>query len=74
MKRLPLFLIVSFFLAGSSFSQELSNEEQLNEVIINSTRIDLPFSENSRTITVISSETIKQSTATNVADLLQSIS
>ena len=74
MKRLPIFLIVSFFLAGSSFSQELSNEEQLNEVIINSTRIDLPFSENSRTIMVISSETIKQSTATNVADLLQSIS
>ena len=34
----------------------------------------MPFSENSRTITIISSETIKQSTATNVADLLQSIS
>ena len=74
MKRLPIFLIVSFFLGGTSFSQELSNEEQLNEVIINSTRIDLPFSENSRTITVISSQTIKQSTATNVADLLQSVS
>ncbi len=74
MKKLPIFLIVSFFLGGTSFSQELSNEEQLNEVIINSTRIDLPFSENSRTITIISSETIKASTATNVADLLQSIS
>jgi len=74
MKKLPIFLLVSFFLGGTSFSQELSNEEQLNEVIINSTRIDLPFSENSRTITVISSETIKQSTATNVADLLQSVS
>jgi iron complex outermembrane receptor protein len=74
MKKLPIFLLVSFFLGGTSFSQELSNEEQLNEVIINSTRIDLPFSENSRTITVISSQTIKQSTATNVADLLQSVS
>jgi len=31
----------------------------------------LPFSENSRTITIITSEDIKQSAATNVADLLQ---
>ncbi len=43
----------------------------LGEVIINSTRISLPFKENSRTITVISSEDIKQSAATNVADVLQ---
>src|SRR5690606_9304295 len=40
-------------------------------VIINSSRIDLPFKENSRTITVITSEDIKQSAATNIADLLQ---
>ncbi len=66
--------MVSFFMGINSFSQETITEEQLDEVIITSSRIDLPFSENSRTITVISSEDIKESTATNVADLLQSIS
>jgi len=53
------------------FSQQDTLREQLQEVIIKSSRIDLPFSENSRTITIITSEDIKQSAATNVADLLQ---
>jgi len=49
-------------------------EEQLEEVVINSSRIDLPFKENSRTITVITSEEIKNSAATNVTELLQQFS
>jgi vitamin B12 transporter len=51
--------------------EDTLQEQQLKEIIITSSRIDLPFSQNSRTITVISSEDIKQSAATNVADLLQ---
>ncbi|MDG1730809.1 MAG: TonB-dependent receptor [Algibacter sp.] len=47
--------------------------DALQEVIINSTRIDLPFKENSRTIDIISSEDIKNSATTNVADLLQQV-
>ena len=47
--------------------------DSLQEVIINSTRIDLPFKENSRTIDIISSEDIKNSATTNVADLLQQV-
>jgi len=47
--------------------------DSLQEVIITSTRIDLPFKENSRTIDIISSETIKNSAATNVAELLQQV-
>lgn len=43
----------------------------LGEVIINSTRINLPFKENSRTISVITSEDIKKSATNNIADLLQ---
>src|SRR5690606_24078194 len=43
----------------------------LGEVTITSTRINLPFPENSRTISIISSEDIKNSAATNLADLLQ---
>ena len=42
-------------------------------MVVSPTRIDLPFSENSRTITVISSEEIKNNPANNVADLLQSV-
>lgn len=45
----------------------------LDEVIINSSRIDLPFKENSRTISIISSEDIKNSASTNIADLLQQV-
>ncbi len=52
------------------FSQE-SKVENLNEIIISSSRIDVPFNENSRTITVISNKDIQNSTASNVADLLQ---
>ncbi|MEP3837239.1 MAG: TonB-dependent receptor [Algibacter sp.] len=45
----------------------------LEEVIINSTRINLPFKENSRTIDIISSEDIKKSASTTLADLLQQV-
>ena len=67
------FLFVTLFFGMVSLSQETTSEEQLDEILITSSRIDLPFSENSRTITVITSEDIKNSTATNVTDLLQSV-
>ena len=67
------FLFITLFLGMVSLSQETTSEEQLDEILITSSRIDLPFSENSRTITVITSEDIKNSTATNVTDLLQSV-
>ncbi len=54
-------------------AQDLEQEQKLDSVIITSSRIDLPFKENSRTITVISSSDIKNSAATNVADVLQQV-
>ncbi len=70
--NLPKALILLLLLSSSTvFSQQDTLREQLKEVIIKSSRIDLPFSENSRTITIISSEDIKQSATTNIADLLQ---
>jgi iron complex outermembrane receptor protein len=42
-------------------------------VVITSSRIDLPFKENSRTIQLITAEDIKKSGVTNVADALQQI-
>ena len=47
--------------------------KQLNEVIVSSTRIDLPLQENARTIQIISKAAIRQSGVTTVADLLQQV-
>ncbi len=55
------------------FSQENNIPENLEEVLLTSERIELPFSKKSRTIQIISSQEINQSTATNLADLLQNV-
>ena len=73
MKTKYIAILLALFIGMISFSQEITTEEQLDEILITSSRIDLPFSENSQTITVITSEDIKNSTATNVTDLLQSV-
>lgn len=51
-------------------AQDLPTQD-LDSVTITSTRIDIPFKENSRTITIITAADIKNSAAVNVADLLQ---
>ncbi|WP_299382628.1 TonB-dependent siderophore receptor [uncultured Lacinutrix sp.] len=71
MKLNPFFILLAMF-AITTQAQEFQNQK-LDSVIITSTRIDLPFSENSRTITVINQEDIKKSATTNVADLLQQV-
>ena len=45
--------------------------QPLDSIIIKSSRIDLPFKENSRTLNIITSEIIEESPATNLAELLQ---
>ena len=47
--------------------------KQLKEVIVSSTRIDLPLSDNARSIQVITKENIQQAGVTTVADLLQQV-
>ncbi len=69
--KLTRFFIGLSVLTTSLQAQDLQKEQRLDSVVISSTRIDLPFEENSRTITVISSTDIKNSAATNVADVLQ---
>ena len=64
-------LLALLVISNFAFSQDQKARQTLDSVLITSSRIDLPFSENSRTITVISSEDIKQSAATSVAGLLQ---
>ncbi|MCL7762289.1 TonB-dependent receptor [Polaribacter sp. Z014] len=74
MKIKKTIIIILLFVAFQAHAQvEPIKRDTLKEVVITSTRIDLPFKENSRTIDVISSEVIKNSAATNVADLLQQV-
>ncbi|MBE9491205.1 MAG: TonB-dependent receptor [Bacteroidetes bacterium] len=70
MKNYYLTLIFLYLGSIALFSQE-NKVENLNEITITSSRIDVPFDKDSRTIIVISREDIQNSTANNVADLLQ---
>ena len=66
--RFKLFTILAFFLMKCGLAQTV---QPLDSITIKSSRIDLPFKENSRTISIITSETINESPATNLVELLQ---
>ncbi|WP_111307800.1 TonB-dependent receptor plug domain-containing protein [Confluentibacter sediminis] len=68
---LAISLLVSIIVNAQNEQVIQQDTMALGEVTVTSSRINLPFKENSRTITIISSENIKQSAATNLADLLQ---
>ena len=68
------FLFFFFIFSLIATAQENKPKiDSLQEVIISSTRIDLPFSKNSRTIQLITAEDLKKAGVTNVADALQQI-
>ena len=65
-------LVLLIVINSIAHSQE--KQIDLKEItVISSPRIELPFSENSRTIQVISKEEIIESPANNVAELLQQV-
>ncbi len=51
--------------------QHLDTNQQLDSVVISSSRIDLPFKENSRSITLITAKQIENSGTSNLSDLLR---
>ena len=65
--------ITLLFSSLSIFSQENKTTQELDTIIISSARIDIPFKENARTIQIITADIIKNSAATNVADILQQV-
>ena len=67
-KSFTLFLLLIF-----NFSISQQDTTNLKEVIVSTSKLEIPFSKNFRTVTVISSDYIKNSPATNVSDLLQEI-
>ncbi len=68
------FLSVLLFgsIVGNAQETELKTDS-LKEVVFTSSRIDLPFKENSRTIQIVTAEDIKKLGITNVADALQQL-
>ena len=66
--RFKLFTILALFLMKWGSAQTV---QPLDSITIKSSRIDLPFKKNSRTISIITSETINESPATNLVELLQ---
>lgn len=63
-----LFKLIGLLVIQYGIAQQV---QSLDSVTIESTRIDLPFKENSRTISIITAEVIEGSPATNLAELLQ---
>lgn len=75
MKKLSFFFFL--FLNTSVFYAQIDSLEvkvnTLDEVVLNSSRIDLPLSQHSRTLQIVSASDIKKSGATNVVVLLQQL-
>jgi len=72
MKFISLSVLLVLF-SVSIQAQELEKKQELDSVVITSTRIDLPFKENSRTINIITAADIKNSAAVTISDLLQQV-
>ena len=71
--KIPLLVLSVTRIFSQSDSLEVKTNK-LNEIILNSTRIDLPVSQHSRTIQVIDASDVVKSGAPNVVVLLQQVS
>ncbi len=67
-----IFILIAVFKLNAQ-EPVVIKTDSLSEVLIISSRIDLPFKENSRTINIITAADIKNSAAVNIADLLQQV-
>jgi iron complex outermembrane receptor protein len=71
--KTKLFLVVFSILGIYNIAAQDIPQQKLDSVTLTSTRIDLPFRENSRTVNIITATDIKNSAAVTVADLLQQV-
>ncbi|WP_117884933.1 TonB-dependent receptor plug domain-containing protein [Aureibaculum luteum] len=65
--------ILLFCLLCSVFTNAQKDTVNLKEVIVTSNRISIPYFKTSRTINLITAKEIKNSTATNVVEVLQQV-
>ena len=71
---LQLFVVFLFSLQALQAQQDsLALQQRLKEVVVSSSRIDVNFSENSRSINLISVQELKASGALTVVNALQQI-
>ena len=73
--KITLIIFTLFYIIQTNAQVEPIKKDtvKLNEVVITSNRISVPFSKTSRTINLITSEDILKSATTNVPDLLQNV-
>jgi len=69
-----LFFVFGTFLYSQSSVDSLPKTQQLSEVVISSSRIEIPLKESSRTIQIISSEQLKSSGVITAVEALQFVS
>ena len=75
MKNKILIVGLCFFLANSVFGQDTDTTSvKLDEIIISENRIQIPYAEQSRSISLIDKELIAKSPAISVPDLLHYVS
>ena len=65
--------LVLLFILMSNFISSQNDSIALEEVIISSNRISIPYFKTSRTINLITAKEIKNSTATTIVDVLQQV-
>jgi len=65
--------LILFLFSISVISTAQNDTVKLKEVIVSSNRISIPYFKTSRTINLITAKEIKNSTATNVVDVLQQV-
>lgn len=63
----------AILISASVLGQVETPQEELSEVFLSGTRLMIPFDEDSRSITIISKETIEASPAQSLPDLLQQV-
>ena len=68
-----IILIAVFFFNIAISAQDKNQVQALETIVISSARIDVPFKKSARTIQIITADIIKNSAATNVADILQQV-
>ncbi|MFT5167085.1 MAG: vitamin B12 transporter [Saprospiraceae bacterium] len=73
MRIISITIIFLFIVSANSIAQTDTSAYLLDQVIVKDNRIQIPFSEHSRTINIISREQIELSPAQSIPELLQNV-
>jgi len=75
-RNFPIVITFLIFIGQNLYSQldSLPTTQQLKEIILSSSRIDLPLKENSRTVQFITAEELKKSGVLTIVEGLQLLS